>query len=296
MGGLRHLIIILLLLGSSQQALARNESLEYALERCFTALAALKLPQGWIRHIKVPENPVDIQTLSGPVNQELPANNLSMTVWNIQKGKNSQWGKDLETISRDSDLVLLQEASLRADIRYPLVKSPHSWVFATSFMSRKHPGTGVTTGSKAEPVEISYARTVAVEPLIKTPKMALATKFKIQGREEQLLVVNVHAINFVGSKEYNLQLAQIFQLVQSHSGPVIVAGDFNTWNSFRWNELRRLFDSGAAGMRQVPLNRYNLFFHLDYVFARGIKVETAEQLGHVKSSDHFPIRVEFSIL
>lgn len=55
-----------------------------------------------------------------------------------------------------------------------------------------------------------------------------------------LMVVNVHAVNFsLGVDVYSKQLLPIGDQIAHHSGPVIMAGDFNARSRPRMNALYR---------------------------------------------------------
>lgn len=55
-----------------------------------------------------------------------------------------------------------------------------------------------------------------------------------------LMVVNIHAVNFsLGVDVYSKQLLPIGDQIAHHSGPVIMAGDFNARSRRRMNALYR---------------------------------------------------------
>ena len=81
-----------------------------------------------------------------------------------------------------------------------------------------------------------------------TPKMSLLTTYPL--RHTELLVANVHALNFQPVFTYMLssQLGQIKEHVSAHEGPVIVCGDFNTWREDRLAMVRTMFNDFEAVM------------------------------------------------
>lgn len=83
-----------------------------------------------------------------------------------------------------------------------------------------------------------------------------------------MLVVNSHIINFVSLQKFWVHLHQVFDSLKSHVGPILLAGDFNTWHNKR---LRHLFK------------------HLDHVYCRGLVVLDAQVHTNINSSDHYPI-------
>ena len=111
-----------------------------------------------------------------------------------------------------------------------------------------------------------------------------------------LLVVNVHAVNFVTVSKFARQVEQIVKPVAAHDGPCIVAGDFNTWNEGRWQYLSESMH--GAGLARVPAQsrRWRHFNRaLDHVFYRSLHLMNARTLPHVKSSDHVPLWAEFGV-
>ena len=108
---------------------------------------------------------------------------------------------------------------------------------AASFTNRQGSATGVTTASKVSANSVDnppdFVRSQPREPFSRTPKMALISQYPIAGSADQLMVVNVHSINFVVTSKFETQLQQIEEAISSHRGPLLLAGDFNTWISSR---------------------------------------------------------------
>lgn len=65
------------------------------------------------------------------------------------------------------------------------------------------------------------------EPILRLAKSALVTVYPLPDTR-LLMVVNIHAVNFsLGVDVYSKQLLPIGDQIAHHSGPVIMAGDFN---------------------------------------------------------------------
>ena len=152
----------------------------------------------------------------------------------------------------------------------------------------------MTLGSAVPSLHCQFA---AMEPWLGTPKAAVATEYGLEGRDERLLAINLHAVNFsfgVGSLE--AQLTELTALLAAHRGPAIVAGDLNTWSDAR----QRLVDTllGEHGLQPVafaPDLRSRPFGRaLDHVYLRGLRAEAAEVVP-VDSSDHNPLRVRLAL-
>jgi endonuclease/exonuclease/phosphatase (EEP) superfamily protein YafD len=222
---------------------------------------------------------------------------IKMISWNMFKARRRGWLLDLETLTAGVELVLLQEAVLRGGLAHPFhLASGLEWIMAENLRSNGgHTTTGPKTGSRVKALESRAIRSQDREPVVATPKTLLVTTYPFAN--SILLVVNVHAVNFVTVSKFARQVEQIVEPLSAHDGPCIVAGDFNTWNEARWHILQEAMRSSA--MTRVPaqfprlrhLNRV-----LDHVFYRDLRLMTSRALPHVKSSDHVPLWAEFSAL
>lgn len=226
-------------------------------------------------------------------------NCINLLVWNMYKASHQAWEEDFRRLINKKDLVLLQESVINTR-HDPLFHTPEpfEWVMAKSHRNLQTlVVTGVKTGSNVKSAAQSFLVSPDLEPFFKTPKLLLATTYPILNSQKTLLAINIHAINFVSLKKYNRQIEQIVEAAREHDGPVILAGDFNTWNILRYRALKDLADK--MQLREVALERksrlLHLYRHLDHVFYRGLDLQNAEVLFDVRSSDHYPIVVEFSL-
>ena len=217
-------------------------------------------------------------------------------VWNILKARRRRWPVDFAHLTADRDLVLLQEAVLgaRSDA---LFKSSErfEWIMARSFRVRSGVEHGVKTGCAAAAEHSRFFLSLHAEPLSNTQKLLLVTRYPLVGERATLLVLNMHAINFVNLAKYASQLEQLEGALAGHDGPVILAGDFNTWSPAR---LERFVEvAGRAGLVEADIERRSrlthLNSHLDHVFYRGLTLRGVDSLGHIVSSDHAPITATF---
>jgi len=172
------------------------------------------------------------------------------------------------------------------------------WIMACSHKYRRSQIiTGLKTGSVAKSCSQEFLHSPDKEPILNTSKLMLATTYRLENSLKQLLVLNVHAINFVTLKKYSGHINQIISVAQQHSGPIILAGNFNCWNAAR---LEFLFERiKNEGLTAVALDRetrwHHLNRHLDYIFYRDLHLINAETLSFIKSSDHYPIMAEFKV-
>jgi endonuclease/exonuclease/phosphatase (EEP) superfamily protein YafD len=219
----------------------------------------------------------------------LDSSDIRLFVWNMRKGIDPASMVDLTRLAHDSDIVLIQEASIA--MRPGLSRARYS-SFAAGYRTATKQ-TGVMTLSGAQPLALCVL--TDREPWLRTPKATGVAVFGIDGTDETLAVVNVHGINFtLGVEEQRQQLAKIGLVLSRHRGPVIVAGDFNTWRAGRlavvedWaNSLALEELSFADDHRVTPLG-----LAVDRVFARGLRpVESST--AEVDSSDHNPMLVRF---
>src|SRR5262249_26992161 len=113
------------------------------------------------------------------------------------------------------------------------------------------------------------------------------------GNPSTLVVVNVHAINFTLSIDaYRAQFAALGNVLAMHDGPIILAGDLNTWSTARQEavgDVARRF--GLTGVTFDDDQRA-LFFgnQLDHIYIRGLRVLASSAIA-VTSSDHNPVAV-----
>jgi len=213
---------------------------------------------------------------------------ITLVSWNIHKNGDPGWKADLARFLASSDFVLLQEANLSDALRAELARAHHHWVHADAW-ALDDVANGVLIAAAAAPYEACVQR--AREPLITLPKSALIAWFRIEGRIDTLAVANVHAINFtLGLGAYDDQLDAVADVLASHRGPVVLAGDFNAWSAARVASVRAL--AARLGLAEVPasfgVRSPFLGKPADYLFTRGFDVEDS-WIDDVASSDHAAI-------
>lgn len=225
---------------------------------------------------------------------------FDLLVWNMWKARGKGWKDDFQALVRDKEILILQESIFNSPFD-PLFagNDKFEWVMARGFGDVKtETVTGVKTGAVVKSLAQSFFISPDMEPLLRTPKMVLATSYPLSGSEVPLLVVNIHAINFVSIEKFGRQMKQVVEAIGDHNGPVILAGDFNTWNISRYKSMLAL--AADMGLTQVPLTRKgriaHLNKHLDHIFYKGLKLESCEVLSNVRSSDHYPITAKFRML
>ena len=229
------------------------------------------------------------QALASPLAPDKQGLNhrLRVLVWNIEKAGNPGWDHDLSSLGTDSDLLLIQEASVQAGIGAAL-SQPLYQAFAAGYTTEELE-TGVLTLSAVEPS--LQCNLTAWEPWLGTPKATNITEYPIQGLKRRLLVINLHVVNFsVGLEEFIDQVHALDPLLSHHMGPLIVAGDFNTWSNSRTKYLQRfMLSHQLTPVAFNPDKRTRLWNKpLDHVFLRGLNLVEASAVK-VKTSDHNPL-------
>ena len=232
--------------------------------------------------------------LASPKTSEpgLDATDIHLVNWNMHKGAHALAATDLNRLGGNSDLVLLQESTLERDF-LRLFGGARYWSFAPGYQSGEHL-TGVMTLSAAMP--LARCSLTIQEPWLGTPKATSITQYALEGSDDTLIVVNVHAINFtLGTRQFAAQFDAIGSAIHGHIGPVILSGDFNTWRPQRRRVVDRIV--GQLGLSPVRFGndqRKRVFgLALDHVYVRGLEpVESSTRV--VDSSDHNPMSVRFA--
>lgn len=224
---------------------------------------------------------------------------IDVLIWNVFKCKKKGWQEDFVNLCRDKDMILLQEAILDSPFDGHFEKSlKYQWIMASSFRDlRSNFETGIKTGSTvAAKTKVAMA-SLHGEPFSNTKKMLLSTVYPLKGRKDSLLVINAHIINFVSFIKFKAHLDTISTVLEKHVGPVLLAGDFNTWNRKRLRYFNKL--ALSFSLIEVDLIRKrkmaHLFQHLDHIYCKGFDILDAKVLTNIRSSDHYPLHLTFRI-
>ena len=237
------------------------------------------------------------ETTLATIEATLHETGFTLVSWNIYKENIDGWKKDLLALSNTSDLILLQEAYLTQALKQFLETNEQDWDMISAFRYRGIHAGVMTMGDI--PSQASCAQRIK-EPLAFLPKSSLITYYPIKNSQHTLLVANIHAINFtLGIEEFSEQLLQIKVVLARHKGPIVLAGDFNTWSDQREVALDQLIGAEELGLLKVEFvsNIAKLVWghRLDHIFFKGLKVINAEIIP-VESSDHYPLKVQFEFV
>lgn len=229
--------------------------------------------------------------------------------WNIHKEANlSEWKKVITHIVNDKQphFILLQEMRLDRKVGDFISKDlKYGWEFSANVYQVKYDAySGVLTASHIKPKMVESALSNKTELFSKIKKTVLFTKYPIGSPSLELLVVNIHAINInITLDGFKEQMRYIAEVVMRHDGPVILAGDFNTWREARFDHLSKL-------VKEMKLVKVDFGPHedfvatmfgnpLDHIFISKDTLEvikgSQDVIVDIKSSDHTPLFVELRI-
>ncbi len=229
--------------------------------------------------------------------------NITILNWNIQKKNNSSlWREEFKELigKYNPSIIIFQECQFKKGLENLLHTEHYGFIFAPNFSDIfKNIHSGVLTASHAKHRLATVIKSHAFEPLIKVPKIFLSTTYSLQDHTEELLVLNIHAINFVGFWKFISQVQQIEYSIKSHNGPVILSGDFNTWNKKRSDILDKIITD--AGMSKVSfddnhkkhIKKFLFNNPLDHIYYKDLKLDKESKALKTKSSDHNPLLVKF---
>ena len=227
--------------------------------------------------------------------------------WNIAKNNyEPNWIRDFQAIIKQHqpDKIFLQEVSLRADTSEILELSGMDWIFAPNLIDTfTNTYSGILIATKYDRLNSQAILTEHYEPITNTPKVSLYAQYNLVKHPQALLAANAHLINFVSDRKFQAQLQQIESVLAKHQGNIILAGDFNTWNSSRCVMLQQMAErlnlTAVSFTAKDTKKIKNFIFSepLDRIYYRGLtqKPNSARVINHINSSDHNPLLVELSI-
>ena len=222
-------------------------------------------------------------------------NPFSLISWNLQKVDFSIYQpRKIEQLLNieEMHILSLQEARIHENQRsffgLPFCMAPN--------IETPNNVYGALTAS-AYQLEASHQFLTASRELgFATHKPAIITQHSLANKET-LTHVNIHAINFVPHYIFKKELKLLLRKIEDMQGPLIISGDFNTWNRTRLTTLLKMTNQLELQMVDYPdirpiktLNRQPL----DHIFYRGLTLNASRAISVPHISDHNPIIAEFS--
>lgn len=225
----------------------------------------------------------------------LDGDSLGVLCWNTQKlTQDSRFQQSLTALTERyaPGLLLLQEARMA-----PMGESwleGWSWAVSPNMQTRTQL-FGVLTAGRCAFDDVLPLLSQSRELRFATHKSLILTRHPLPG-EGSLLVVNMHAINFVHAGLFMNEMELLRAELLRHVGPLIVAGDFNVWSRQRRLYLRQF--CRATGLRQAVMeNAHHVKSYLrqplDFIFYRDLYLRSAEAINMPGVSDHNPIYARF---
>lgn len=225
-------------------------------------------------------------------------NSFSLLCWNVHKEMGEKnFDQTFHKLQQhyNPNLILLQEAVLN-----PLTHKqfPHHKYGSAINISMKQKSFGVLTAGKCAFSELLALKTIHRELHMATKKTLLITSHPLENGYS-LTVVNLHAINFVPTSIFIKEIDRLLPKLSHIDGPLIVAGDFNTWNTKRLLHMESF--AHAIGLNQAKLDDAHhvkqLFSKpLDHLYYRELELLEAHAIDTKNVSDHNPIYASFKYI
>jgi endonuclease/exonuclease/phosphatase (EEP) superfamily protein YafD len=222
-------------------------------------------------------------------------NEFSILCWNVHKNNDTFAFKNyIENFSEKKpvDFFVFQEADFKHDIELNL---PGLTFNAAANLEKGSAFYGVLTATKCKTIHSKPFLSHGKELIFGPRKSLLLTKHTFENGTT-LLILNLHAINFRENKHYFKEIDRIIKIIDDYTGPMIIAGDFNSWNKKRMDFLHAKMEH--LNFTAVPFSKSDkvksfMRNHLDFIFYRGIKLtEYSIERTH-KLSDHHPLFAKF---
>ncbi|MFM2479365.1 endonuclease/exonuclease/phosphatase family protein [Celerinatantimonas sp. MCCC 1A17872] len=219
---------------------------------------------------------------------------FSIASWNIYKTQNTGWNKVLEKLSRQADVIALQEARESTTQNFWRQLGWSATMLEAFSMGRQ--SVGVQLASAKPPLQVCGSR--QREPLIRLPKSLIVGVYPLADQNNELWVISLHSINFsLQIAPYLQQLNEIARLIEQHDGPLVIAGDFNTWSKRR----QQVLQEWMSKYKLIPVRfkndkRSRFFGHaLDHMFYRGLK-SVRSRVITTDASDHNALLATFQTI
>ncbi len=210
----------------------------------------------------------------------------TFTTYNIFKAHLPFSRQIIGKLSRQHDFVALQEwvSSLHVRDGEHIVTCP---TFTIPFRKVQ---TGTATISKHLPMSELGLLSQERELGFATKKSLLLTSYKLHD-DHTLHIANIHSLNFVTNHTWKKQIDEFLEQIPKH-GPLIFAGDFNTWNPSRFRHLEKVMS--ALGLHYVNYD-HNIIMRLDHIWVRDLHALDTRAGVTTHSSDHYPVTLTFAL-
>ena len=221
---------------------------------------------------------------------ETPSSEVRLLLWNVYKEGKKHFKREYSKLLSDlkPNTLVFQESyspteSDESQTKLCLVQSDCYFSSAFSYDGFHY---GVMTSSQFPLQNPQTLHSDKTEPILGTPKTSLMVE--VSTNDGPILLINTHGINFVSLIAYDIQLKEIVEKAKHWQGPIIWAGDFNSWNPGRMDLLA--FATKQLKLKKVEFKKKHLIkgfmgFKLDHTYSRGLKINEAIVIK-TKGSDH----------
>ncbi len=239
--------------------------------------------------------PLSTQNSSHP----LP-NRFNLLVWNLQKTPAEQLNPQrlqqfIPVLTHTPvHLYALQEAAIHQP-EQGYLNLPYSM---SCNIQGKRRSYGVVTASDYQMICVEQFLTQRRELGFLTHKSALLTAHFFADNQP-LYLLNLHAMVFVPYFFFKKELRRLSNLIAGLQNPLIISGDFNTWNRKRSQLLHDCL--GQFQLQQAPIETpqhiKSIYRHpLDHIYYRGLNLLQAQAFNVPQCSDHNPLLAQFEYL
>ncbi len=213
-------------------------------------------------------------------------NEITFVTWNAHKLADPKFIQDLKIISTTADIIFIQEALHSTQLQNQFSERlPFAFSFHKSFCTSEKKATGVMSAARFKLQNNMTLFSPDTEPISFTPKVSAYSQIVIN--QQIIHLINTHALNFNSGIAFENQIDHLTRFISQLKGPVIWAGDFNTWNAGRKSYLNVATES--LGLKHLIPTSDHRNLILDQIYVRGLSALKVEVLPNT-TSDHFPMR------
>ncbi|TNF65920.1 MAG: endonuclease/exonuclease/phosphatase family protein [Gammaproteobacteria bacterium] len=241
---------------------------------------------------------VDLKRHSPAMLNPVLKKSFSLICWNVYKKlhKPKQITYLMKLLSQyKPDLLTFQESPSLKRIAQSTSALEAYEKYYFSNLEFKNRSFGLLTASNAESKHSNYVISHYKEFIFRTHKAFLVSIYPLTSADA-LMLINVHAINFRSVQIYQKELQQLYEFALSHQGPLIIAGDFNSWGTGRLlllDQLIHQLNLNSVKFENSRLIKSFISSPLDHILYRNLTVDESFVLDCHKLSDHNPLYVKF---
>lgn len=238
----------------------------------------------------------DIQSTLGIAKEQIVEKNLKILIWNIYKGQRDNFLPVFIQEAPKFDLIVLQEIDENIFKSKIIPKLDGFQATLSRSFKIANSATGIAILSRFKYLDFQSIQSLDTEPIVNTPKMIQVNYFEVKNNKA-LMVIDIHALNFVGIKKFKSQFKSLKKFLNKHQGPILFAGDFNTWSKERleyvdkFTKKYQLSPIKFENEKDIPRKSF-LGSALDHAYIRGLKVIRARVRNMQSASDHQALEIE----